>query len=105
MTKQEQTKKNRQKDEKKLSQEKYFLFCGHILEKANYICQLCNSHAIDDMHHSKFGCFGANKDDRSLVGICRSCHSAIHDKGNKKKRERAVKIGEENWKGFCNENR
>ncbi len=103
MTKQQQTKWNKKSNPKKLTPADYKDFVNYIFNKAERKCQLCTFKPIDDLHHSVYGSFGADKDDRTLVGVCRACHSDIHDHGNRDKREKAKKIGKENWKGYKNE--
>ena len=53
------------------------------------ICQVCDtSKDLDTPHHTLQG---ANKDDRSLICICISCHNTLHSNGyetlNKSKTE------------------
>ena len=53
----------------------------------------------DDLHHTKFGYFGAAKDDRTLIALCRNHHSLAHD--NKKQgQKKYLEIAEKNWRDY-----
>lgn len=65
---------------------------------SNYqpFCQICNELA-DDTHHVLFGAY---KDDRTLVSLCREHHSDAHR--DKKSWEKILlPIANENWEKYC----
>ena len=66
------------------------------------ICQVCGLATATEAHHSKYGYFGAKKDDRSLVAICHPCHYQIHHgtKGVCKTRKEIEAIGSRNWEEY-----
>lgn len=37
------------------------------------MCQICGQAPSVEPHHVKFGCYGADKDDRKLIAVCRAC--------------------------------
>lgn len=101
-----QTKKNKKINPKKLPKETLQNFIDTIFKLAKGKCQICKAKKIDEYHHSIYGNFGADKDDRSLVGICRGCHFAIHhgkNGGSQELRYKAIPIGEKNWSFFNGE--
>lgn len=44
------------------------------------VCQRCGEASTDDAHHLRYGAY---KDDRYLVSVCRPCHEWFHQ--NKRK--------------------
>ena len=59
-------------------------------------CQICNDVA-DDTHHVLFGAY---KDDRTLVSLCRKCHEKAHK--NKKAWESVLlPIARKNWSTYA----
>lgn len=101
--KSKQLKKNKKENPKKLPRETLQNFIDLIFKRAKGKCQLCTVKKIDEYHHSIFGSMGADRDDRSLMGICRECHYAIHhgrDGRGQKLRQEAIKIGAKNWSFF-----
>ncbi|ADV47044.1 HNH endonuclease [Nitratifractor salsuginis] len=68
------------------------------------VCQVCGMEMAQEAHHSKYGYFGAKKDDRSLVAVCRECHYQIHHgrRGVCKSRKEIEEIGEANWTEYQN---
>jgi len=44
------------------------------------VCQRCGEASTDDAHHLLYGAY---KDDRYLISVCRSCHEWFHK--NKRK--------------------
>lgn len=62
-----------------------------------YACQRCGASA-DDAHHVTYGAY---KDDRYLVALCRPCHEWAH---KNKKEGQALLIGfaEQNLKEYQN---
>jgi len=65
------------------------------------VCQVCEESAqLDTPHHTKQG---ANKDDRSLICICISCHDILHRIGFEtlaKTRAELEEISRINWSGY-----
>lgn len=101
ISKSDQLKKVRQPDEKKLSKSEKVSFISTIDKISKGKCQLCNNFNTDEYHHSIYGSFGADKDDRSLMAICRGCHHLIHhsrESRSKQARQDAIVIGVENWR-------
>lgn len=101
--KSKQTKKHTVRDEKKLSVKEKSAFIAKINEISKGKCQVCLDNSTDDYHHSIYGSFGADKDDRTLVAICRECHHTIHHSRNgqgRTLRNKAIPIGLANWKAF-----
>ena len=60
-------------------------------------CQICNEIA-DDTHHVLFGAY---KDDRTLVSLCREHHFKAH-KEKKAWEQILLPIAQENWKAYAN---
>lgn len=95
-----QLKKTRQKNEKKLTDKEKKSFIETIDNQSGGKCQLCKIFETDEYHHSIYGSFGADKDDRSLMAICRGCHFLIHhsrESRSKEARQEAIEIGAINW--------
>ena len=102
LTKSEQLKKNRIPNPKKMIDVEYKCYVDFVNDRAGYSCQLCGAPA-QDIHHSEFG---KDKDDRSIIAICRNCHSLIRyaspkdiESGSRLK-YRAKTIGKENWRAY-----
>jgi len=101
LSKSKQLNWNKAKNDKKLSKPELESFVGTIDRISKGFCQLCKVNKIGEYHHSLYGSFGADKDDRSLMGICVPCHYAIHhgkDGGSQELRARAIVIGARNWR-------
>lgn len=101
-----QTKKHKKDNPKKLPKPTLQNFIDTIFKLSKGKCQICKVNKIDEYHHALYGNFGADKDDRSLVGICRECHYCIHhgkNGGSQKLRQNAVLVGENNWSFFNGE--
>lgn len=60
-------------------------------------CQVCNK-CSDDLHHVLFGAY---KDDRTLVSLCREHHSQAH-KDKRAWEKILLPIAQENWKTYNN---
>ena len=99
MTKQAQTHKTKSPNPKKLSKSEYRQYCDFILDQADGVCQYCNQAAIAEFHHTKFGRYGADKDDRSIIGVCLQCHLDLH--ANRDKNRLAAVQVHDNWDNFC----
>lgn len=96
-TKKQQTKWKKSKDPKNLPPKELRAFKTYIGIKTKHICQICNKRLSAEYHHALYGAY---KDDRTLVAICRHCHSDIHVKGDKEKRSFAELVGGRNWEEF-----
>lgn len=96
-----QTKKSKKINPKKLSACQKMGFINTIDSLSGGYCQLCTIRTVADYHHSIYGSFGADKDDRSLMAICEVCHYEIHHGKNgigQTLREDAIEIGANNWR-------
>ncbi len=100
MTKKEQLSKAKKPNSKKLGYVVFMDYCDFINERAEGMCQICHSAPLAEMHHSLFGCYGADKDDRSIVGTCLQCHIDMHKDKKGLKSMDAQTIAEANWKAF-----
>lgn len=99
-SKEAQLKKNRKQNEKKLPPVELKAFTDFIFSISKGKCQVCKTAKIGEYHHGVYGSNGADKDDRTLVGICRKCHHAIHHARNNNSqllRRNAERIGRNNW--------
>lgn len=101
-SKETQLKMAKKKNDKRLDPCEYRALKDSILDRTNGICQLCGVAAISEYHHSLYGSRGADKDDRSIVGICRGCHSNCHKDKHGELNTLAVEIGENNWERYSN---
>jgi hypothetical protein len=97
LSKKSQTYKAPKTKDKKLSKSEYRNFCDSIIYWSDGICQWCEKSQGKDMHHSSYGCMGANKDDKTLVLLCRECHELAHSGAN---REALQILGKANWLAF-----
>lgn len=90
---------NKTKNEKRLKNDDMILFKIFVNSKALFTCQICKKNEIDDMHHLLFGSYGADKDDRTIIGVCRECHEWCH-KHKHESQARYMFIADRNWKAF-----
>lgn len=97
-----QLKKTKNKNDKRLDPCEYRALKDSILDRTNGICQLCGVASGDDFHHSKWGKYGADKIDSSVVLVCRTCHSNCHKDKHGELNTLAVEIGENNWERYSN---
>jgi len=99
ISKESQLYKNRRVNLKRLPQVELKLFKEFIFDKAGGKCQSGCNRPLDTYHHSKRG---INKDDRSLGGICDTCHTTLHFSTDTHEREALTilfkSIGIENWR-------
>ncbi len=102
LSKKDQLKKIRTLNPKKLSKTENKLFHETIKEITRGVCQLCEERGGDDQHHPLFGKYGADKDDRCQVLVCRRCHELCHKDKHGIINTRAKTIGHENFKEYCN---
>ena len=100
MTKAEQLKRNTPSNPKKLGYLAWHAYADWLNEISDGKCQVCQTNPLHDLHHSIFGSYGADKDDRSLVGICRQCHEDCHSNKNGAINSKAIRIGRKNWKKY-----
>lgn len=62
-------------------------------------CQICGWRRAVEAHHVVYGCYGANKDDRKQISVCRECHDWCH--ANKKESiEKFESLADENWREY-----
>ena len=66
------------------------------------VCQICNQKQAQDAHHLRFGCYGADKDDTSLITVCRDCHEWCHQNKHESQ-EKYEHIAKNNWEKYTNE--
>ena len=95
-----QTKKNKGKKDNKLDRHTKGEYEDNILEECNGKCQLCEEEECDDLHHPYYGRYGADKDDRYLVAVCRGCHTACHRSKHGGLSAKAKEIAIENWSRY-----
>ena len=65
------------------------------------LCQICGDTA-DDLHHLFYGRYGADKDDKTLISVCRKCHEFCHQH-KKESQEKYEHIVKNNWEKFKGE--
>lgn len=99
--KRKQLAKKKQPNPKKMSKTQYKAYCDFIREKAGFLCQMCETSLLEDMHHAEYGYFGADKDDRFLIGVCRSCHMSCH--ADRKTNNVAIVIARKNYEDFTHQ--
>jgi len=97
MTKAEQTHKTQTKRANKLSMYEYNEF-RIFVATMHPECQVCGKQA-HDLHHLRYGRYGADKDDRSLLSVCRDCHLWCH-KNKKESQEKYMSVVDKNWEDF-----
>ena len=103
MTKADQLSKSRKPNPSKMTKIEKGLFEDFISEKVNGLCQCDCGAAGVEYHHSLRGAY---KDDRSIILICRRCHTLIHNCEYKNVDETsrltllAKAKGKQNWKGY-----
>lgn len=62
-------------------------------------CQICGWRRAVEAHHVVYGCYGANKDDRKQISVCRECHLWCH--ANKHESiEKFESLADENWEKY-----
>lgn len=76
-SKQVQLQKTKKDNPKKMPKALYQKKCDWLFEKYPK-CQVCLINNSEDAHHAKYGNGGADKDDRSIIALCRECHRMIH---------------------------
>ena len=90
---------NKPKKENRLKHDELVLFKIFINDKANFGCQICHKNNIEEFHHLFFGSYGADKDDRTLIGVCRECHEWCHSNKHQSQRD-YKKVADLNWLEF-----
>ena len=63
------------------------------------MCQICGQAPSVEPHHVKFGRYGADKDDRKLIAVCRACHQWSHAHKHESI-EKYERLADENWASF-----
>lgn len=82
--------------DRKLSKTQFDKYLSHLVNKEPN-CQICHSKAVE-AHHL---IFGAYKDDKTIISVCRECHQWCH--ANKHESiEKFMHIAQENWKAYAN---
>ena len=80
---------------RRLPKEEYQRYYAYIMAKYP-ICQVCDSNHSIEAHHTLYGAY---KDDKTLVAVCRQCHQIVHS--NKHKWEKLLlPIAKKNWLEF-----
>jgi len=51
-----------------------------VLSRCNRVCQVCEKSPATEVHHVTYDRVGEEQDG-DLMGVCRTCHEAIHGKG------------------------
>ena len=102
MTKQDQLKKNRKDNPKRLSAVELADYKNFIFAKQGGLCFCGCGREISEYHHAYFG---INKNDKYLVGIAQNpCHYAIHHGRDIELKNKLVLVAEiqgvKNWKEF-----
>lgn len=103
MTKEEQLNKNRQKNPKRMSQIEKDCYTTFIDDKAKGKCQCgCGNDGVEYHHSEQSRVY----DDRSIILICRKCHSLINNMEYKNidKSTELIRIakeqGKRNWRDY-----
>ena len=80
---------------RRLPKEEYQRYYAYILDRYP-ICQVCESNYAIEAHHTLYGAY---KDDKTLIAVCRQCHQIAHS--NKHKWEKLLlPIAYLNWLEF-----
>ena len=90
---------NKTKKENRLKNDELVLFRIFISEKTMDTCQICHKEHIADFHHLFYGSYGADKDDRTLIGVCRKCHEWCHKNKHQSQKD-YKKVADLNWLEF-----
>lgn len=100
MTKQQQlTKNGKIKQSKKLPKAENISYRQWLQENIT-VCQICGIRQPEDAHHLNYGSYGADKDDKTQIAVCRVCHIWLH--ANKRKGiERYSHIAQDNWSAYA----
>ena len=101
LSKKEQTRKKKMRDEKRLQKkelEKYQFWLKENYPQCQAQLNGCEHETIE-AHHVLFGSFGADKDDKTVIAVCRSCHEFCH-KNKALSKELFLHVARENWKQY-----
>ena len=100
-SKKEQTKKNKAQIDSKLTASVREHYKAWLHERQGGLCFCGCERPIDEYHHARFGIW---KDDRTLIGIARDCHYAIHHGRDTERKRRLInlsqKLADVNWDDF-----
>lgn len=101
-TKEDQTKKNRKINPKRMTRTERDAYETFIDDKQRGKCFCGCGRQITEYHHAEFG---INKDDRYMVGIAQHpCHHAIHHGKDIEEKKRLISLSKrkakENWKDY-----
>lgn len=99
-TKEDQLKKNKRVNPKKMTRIENKLFHDDILDNSKGVCQVCEDKEGVDFHHPKYGKFGADKDDTCQVLVCRECHDLCHREKHGAMNRIAEHVGNFNYKVY-----
>ena len=99
MTKEQQLKKTKQLNAKRMSPIELANYKNFIYARSGGMCQCGCSRELTEYHHVFFG---INKDDRYLAAIAQHpCHYNIHHGKDVEEKKRLIEIfervGKENW--------
>ena len=100
-SKTEQLKKNRKPCDRKLPASVREHYKAWLSARQGGRCFCGCGRPIDEYHHARFGIW---KDDRTLIGISRDCHYAIHHGRDIERKRHLInmsqKTAEKNWEEF-----
>ena len=88
---------NKEKKKKRLPKNEMKSYCWYM-QHNHPNCQICGYKA-DDLHHLFYGSYGADKDDRYLISVCRDCHKYCHDNKHQSKVQ-YIHIANANYQSF-----
>ena len=101
LTKKDQLQKNKPKNDKKLPSkelQQYQFWLKENHQKCQAKLHGCEHEAIES-HHVLFGCYGADKDDTTMLRVCRSCHQWAH-KNKALSQELFLHVAHKNWADY-----
>lgn len=98
---------NKEKSDKKLEKKDLQNYQKWLKENHSQ-CQAqandkCEHYAVD-IHHVLFGSYGADKDDRTLLAVCRHCHLWAH-RNKSLSQELFLHVAMDNWKQYGGNNK
>lgn len=100
LSKKQQLYKSPKVKDKRLSKTENLRFREWLTDNIS-LCQICGLNRPQDAHHLEWGCYGADKNDKKQIAVCRSCHEYSH--ANKEESQRLyMHIADENWNKYSN---